>query len=79
MYQINFSNNQKFMNYGKQISKRKNAGSNGNAQLKPRKKKEQDEIVYALTDVKETVVTENFYQPIHLSILKKFMPKGMMK
>ena len=40
MYQINFSNNQKFMNYGKQISKRKNAGSNGNAQLKPRKKKE---------------------------------------
>ena len=31
------------MNYGKQISK---------------KKKEQDEIVYALTDVKERVVTK---------------------
>ena len=59
------------------LVKRKNAGKKGNAQLKPRK--EQDEIVYALTDVKETVVTENFYQPIPLSILKKYMPEGMMK
>ena len=61
------------------LVKRKNGSPKGNAQLKPRKKKEQDEIVYALTDVKETVVTENFYQPIPLSILKKFMPEGMMK
>ena len=59
------------------LVKRKNEGKKGNAQLRP--KKEQDEIVYALTDVKETVVTENFYQPIPLSILKKFMPEGMMK
>ena len=51
------------MNYGKQISK---------------KKKEQDEIVYALTDVKETVVTENFYQPIPLSILKHYLPSVMV-
>lgn len=36
MYQINSSNNQKFMNYGKQISK-KNEGKKGNAQLRPRK------------------------------------------
>ena len=49
------------------LVKRKNVGQKGKAQLKPRKKKEQDEVVYALTDVKETVVTENFYQPIPLS------------
>ena len=60
------------------LVKRKNAGSKGNAQLKPRKKKEQDEIVYALTDVKETVVTENFYQPIPLSILKYYLPSVMI-
>ena len=60
------------------LVKRKNAGSKGNAQLKPRKKKEQDEIVYALTDVKETVVTENFYQPIPLSILKHYLPSVMI-
>lgn len=59
------------------LVKRKNEGKKGNAQLRPRK--EQDEIVYALTDVKETVVTENFYQPIPLSILKKYMPEGMIK
>ena len=58
------------------LVKRKNVGLKGNAQLRPRK--EQDEIVYALTDVKETVVTENFYQPIPLSVLKSYMPKGMM-
>ena len=57
------------------LVKRKNAGSKGNAQLKPRK--EQDEIVYALTDVKETVITENFYQPIPLSVLEHYVPKGM--
>ena len=61
------------------LVKRKNAGSKGNAQLKPKKDKQQDSIAYILTDVKETVVTENFYQPIPLSILKKFMPEGMMK
>ena len=60
------------------LVKRKNAGQKGNAQLKPRKKKEQDEIVYALTDVKETVVTENFYQPIPLSILKHYLPSVMV-
>ena len=58
------------------LVKRKNANSKGNAQLKPRKK--QDEIVYALTDVKETVVTENFYQPIPLSILKHYLPSVMI-
>ena len=60
------------------LVKRKNGASKGNAKLKPRKKKEQDEVVYVLTDVKETVVTENFYQPIPLSVLKSYMPKGML-
>ena len=58
------------------LVKRKNVGLKGNAQLRPRK--EQDEIVYALTDVKETVVTENFYQPIPLSILKNYLPSVMI-
>ena len=61
------------------LEKRKNGASKGNAKLKPRKQKEDEQIAYLLTDVKETVVTENFYQPIPLSILKKFMPEGMMK
>ena len=60
------------------LVKRKNAGKKGNAQLQPRKQKEDEQIAYLLTDVKETVVTENFYQPIPLSILKYYMPKGMM-
>ena len=60
------------------LVKRKNAGSKGTAQLKPKKNKQQDQIAYILTDVKETVVTENFYQPIPLSILKYYMPKGML-
>lgn len=51
------------------LVKRENGASKGNAQLKPRKRKEQDEVVYALTDVKETVATENFYQPIPFNIL----------
>ena len=59
------------------LVKRKNGASKGNAKLKPRKEEEQ--VAYLLTDVKETVVTENFYQPILLSILKNYMPKGMMK
>ena len=58
------------------LVKRKNAGKKGNAQLRPRK--EQDEMVYALTDVKETVVTENFYQSIPLSILKHYLPSVMV-
>lgn len=60
----------------KQLVKRKNVSSKGNAQLKP--KKQQDRIAFALTDVKETVITENFYQPIPLSILKYYMPRGMV-
>ena len=59
------------------LVKRKNGASKGNAKLQPRKEEEQ--VAYLLTDVKETVVTENFYQPIPLSILKKYMPEGMMK
>lgn len=60
------------------LVKRKNGASKGNAKLKPRKRKEQDEVIYALTDIKETVVTENFYQPIPINILKYYMPKGML-
>ena len=60
------------------LVKRKNAGSKGSAQLKSKKNKQQDQIAYLLTDVKETVVTENFYQQIPLSILKYYMPKGML-
>ena len=60
------------------LEKRKNGASKGNAQLKPRKRKEQDEVIYALTDIKETVVTENFYQPIPLSILKNYLPSVMV-
>ena len=37
----------------------------------------QDQIAYILTDTKETIVTENYYQPISLSILKQYMPEGM--
>lgn len=40
---------------------------------------EQDPFAYILSDVKETVVTENYYQPIPASILKYFMPQGMIK
>ena len=61
------------------LVKRKNGTSKGNAKLQPRKPKEEEQIAYLLTDVKETVVTENFYQPIPLSILKKYMPEGMIK
>ena len=39
----------------------------------------QDSFAYILSDVKETVVTENYYQPIPASILKYFMPQGMIK
>ena len=60
------------------LTKRKNAGSKGNVQLKPRKRKQQDQIAFALTDVKETIITENFYQPIPVSILKYYMPNGMI-
>ena len=60
------------------LTKRKNASSKGNVQLKPKKGNEDQEVAYILTDVKETVVTENFYQPIPVSILKYYMPDGMM-
>ena len=40
---------------------------------------EQEPYAYILSDVKETVVTENYYQPIQASILKYFMPQGMIK
>ena len=34
-------------------------------------------IAYILDDVKETIVTENTYKPIPVSILKQnFLPKG---
>ena len=59
------------------LTKRKNASSKGNAQLKPKRRNEEQDVAYILTDVKETVVTENFYQPIPLNILKLYMPKGM--
>ena len=60
------------------LTKRKNARSKGNAQLKPRRRNEEQEVAYILTDVKETVVTENLYQPIPISILKHYMPNGMI-
>ena len=60
------------------LAKRKNARSKGNAQLKPKRRNEEQEVAYILTDVKETVVTENFYQPIPLNILKLYMPKGWL-
>ena len=59
----------------KKLVKRKNVGQKGNAQLKPRKRQEQ--VVLALTDVKETVITENFYQPVPLSVLEHYVPKGI--
>ena len=40
---------------------------------------EQEPYAYILSDVKETVVTENYYQPIPASILKYFIPQGMIK
>ena len=34
-------------------------------------------VTYILDDVKETIVTENTYKPIPVSVLKKyFLPKG---
>lgn len=60
------------------LVKRKNAGSKGNAQLKPRKCKQQDQIAFAITDMKETVISENFYQPVPLSTLQFYVPKGML-
>ena len=60
------------------LKKRKNASSKGYVQLKPKRRNEEQEVAYILTDVKETVVTENFYQPIPLNILKLYMPKGWL-
>lgn len=58
------------------LTKRKNARSKGNAQLKPKRRNE--EVAYILTDVKETAVIENFYQPIPVNILKYYMPNAML-
>ena len=60
------------------LAKRKIASSKGDAQLKPKRRNEEQEVAYILTDVKETAVTENFYQPIPISILKYYMPNSMM-
>ena len=60
------------------LTKRKNARSKGNAQLKSKRRNKEQELAYILTDVKETVVTENFYQPIPVSILKYYMPNGVI-
>ena len=60
------------------LVKRKNAGSKGSAQLNPKKNKQQDPIAFILTDVKETVVTEDLYQPIPLSILKHYLSNVMI-
>ena len=40
---------------------------------------EQEPYAYILSDVKETVITENYYRPIPASILKYFMPQGIIK
>lgn len=55
----------------KKLVKRKKQGE------KP-KYMEQDPFAYLLSDVRETVVMESVYQPIPKSILKYFMPKGMI-
>ena len=60
------------------LTKRKNARSKGNTQLKPKRRNEKQDVAYILTGIKETVVTENFYQPIPLSILKYYTHNGMM-
>ena len=62
----------------KKLVKRKNVSQKGNAKLKPRKHKQHEEVAYVLTGIKETVMTENLYQPIPLSILKSYMPTGMV-
>lgn len=59
----------------KKLSKRKNQAD------KPKRQKYIEElnrpIAYILDDVKETIVTENTYKPIPMSILKQyFLPKG---
>ena len=60
------------------LTKRKNASLKGDVLLKPKRRNEEQEVAYILTDVKETVVTENFYQPIPVNILKYYMPNGMV-
>ena len=57
------------------LTKRKNVRSRGDVLLKPKRRNEEQEVAYILTDVKETLVTENFYQPIPVSILKYYMPR----
>lgn len=59
------------------LAKRKIASSKGDALLKPKRRNEEQEVAYILTDTKETIVTENFYQPISLGMLKQYLPKEM--
>ena len=47
-------------------------------QVEKPKHMEQDPFAYNLSEVKETVVTETFYQPIPLSILKNYLPSVMV-
>ena len=54
------------------------ARSKGDGLLKLKRRNEEQEVAYILTDVKETVVTENYYRPIPVSILKYYMPNGML-
>ena len=58
------------------FKERKHDTGKGN-QLMFRKNDNRGKAGLVITDVKETIVTENFYQPIPLSILKNYMPKGM--
>ncbi len=39
---------------------------------------ENNPFTYLLSDIRETIVTESVYQPIPKSILKYFMPNGMI-
>ena len=58
----------------KKLVKRKKQGENPHSSNIV----QQDSLAYLLSDVRETVVTESVYQPIPKSILKFFMPKGMI-
>ena len=59
------------------LAKRKIASSKGDALLKPKRRNEEQEVAYILTVTKDSIVTENLYQPISLGILKQYLPEGM--
>ena len=61
------------------LTKRRNARSKGNVQLNSKRSNKEQEVVYILTDVKETVITENFYQPILLGVQNSICPKECSK